>query len=175
MKKKNYKEVLNSIKAFIFDIDGVLTNGKILITSKGDMYREMDTKDGFAIKYALNKGFKIAIISGGKDKGLKIRLQDLGIKNIFLGFTDKERPFNDFIKNEDIKPNDILYMGDDIPDIPSLKVVGVSTCPKDSAVEVREVCDYISHINGGKGCVRDVLEQTMRVQNKWINDDSYSW
>ncbi|RPG62346.1 MAG: 3-deoxy-D-manno-octulosonate 8-phosphate phosphatase [Flavobacteriaceae bacterium TMED220] len=168
MKKKNYKEVLNSIKAFIFDIDGVLTNGKILITSKGDMYREMDTKDGFAIKYALNKGFKIAIISGGKDKGLKIRLQDLGIKNIFLGFTDKERPFNDFIKNEDIKPNDILYMGDDIPDIKIMKKVLLATCPNDAVIDVKEISDYVSPKNGGQGCVREIIEQVLRVQNKWI-------
>lgn len=168
MKKKNYKEVLNSIKAFIFDIDGVLTNGKILITSKGDMYREMDTKDGFAIKYALNKGFKIAIISGGKDKGLEIRLQDLGIKNIFLGFTDKERPFNDFIKNEDIKPNDILYMGDDIPDIKIMKKVLLATCPNDAVIDVKEISDYVSPLNGGQGCVREIIEQVLRVQNKWI-------
>ena len=168
MKKKNYKEVLNSIKAFIFDIDGVLTNGKILITSKGDMYREMDTKDGFAIKYALNKGFKIAIISGGKDKGLEIRLQDLGIKNIFLGFIDKERPFNDFIKNEDIKPNDILYMGDDIPDIKIMKKVLLATCPNDAVIDVKEISDYVSPKNGGQGCVREIIEQVLRVQNKWI-------
>jgi 3-deoxy-D-manno-octulosonate 8-phosphate phosphatase (KDO 8-P phosphatase) len=168
MKKKNYKEVLNSIKAFIFDIDGVLTNGKILITSKGDMYREMDTKDGFAIKYALNKGFKIAIISGGKDKGLEIRLQDLGIKNIYLGFTDKERPFNDFIKNEDIKPNDILYMGDDIPDIKIMKKVLLATCPNDAVIDVKEISDYVSPKNGGQGCVREIIEQVLRVQNKWI-------
>tara|TARA_B100001057_G_C22625599_1_gene862340 strand:+ start:206 stop:712 length:507 start_codon:yes stop_codon:yes gene_type:complete len=168
MKKKNYKEILNSIKAFIFDIDGVLTNGKILITSKGDMYREMDTKDGFAIKYALNKGFKIAIISGGKDKGLEIRLQDLGIKNIFLGFTDKERPFNDFIKNEDIKPNDILYMGDDIPDIKIMKKVLLATCPNDAVIDVKEISDYVSPKNGGQGCVREIIEQVLRVQNKWI-------
>ena len=168
MKKKNYKEVLNSIKAFIFDIDGVLTNGKILITSKGDMYREMDTKDGFAIKYALNKGFKIAIISGGKDKGLEIRLQDLGIKNIFLGFTDKERPFNDFIKNEDIKPNDILYMGDDIPDIKIMKKVLLATCPNDAVIDVKEISDYVSPKKGGQGCVREIIEQVLRVQNKWI-------
>ena len=168
MKKKNYKEVLNSIKAFIFDIDGVLTNGKILITSKGDMYREMDTKDGFAIKYALNKGFKIAIISGGKDKGLEVRLQDLGIKNIFLGFTDKERPFNDFIKNEDIKPNDILYMGDDIPDIKIMKKVLLATCPNDAVIDVKEISDYVSPKNGGQGCVREIIEQVLRVQNKWI-------
>ena len=168
MKKKNYKEFLNSIKAFIFDIDGVLTNGKILITSKGDMYREMDTKDGFAIKYALNKGFKIAIISGGKDKGLEIRLQDLGIKNIFLGFNDKERPFNDFIKNEDIKPNDILYMGDDIPDIKIMKKVLLATCPNDAVIDVKEISDYVSPKNGGQGCVREIIEQVLRVQNKWI-------
>ena len=168
MKKKNYKEVLNSIKAFIFDIDGVLTNGKILITSKGDMYREMDTKDGFAIKYALNKGFKIAIISGGKDKGLEIRFQYLGIKNIFLGFTDKERPFNDFIKNEDIKPNDILYMGDDIPDIKIMKKVLLATCPNDAVIDVKEISDYVSPKNGGQGCVREIIEQVLRVQNKWI-------
>lgn len=168
MKNKNYKEFLSAINAFIFDIDGVLTDGKILITSEGKMYREMDTKDGFAIKYALDKGFKIAIISGGKDKGIETRLKDLGIKNIFLGFTDKEKPFNDFLENENIKPNEILYMGDDIPDIKVMNKVLISTCPNDAVIDVKQISDYVSHKNGGHGCVREIIEQVLRVQNKWI-------
>ena len=132
------------------------------------MYREMDTKDGFAIKYALDKGFKIAIISGGKDKGIETRLKDLGIKNIFLGFTDKEKPFNDFLENENIKPNEILYMGDDIPDIKVMNKVLISTCPNDAVIDVKKISDYVSHKNGGHGCVREIIEQVLRVQNKWI-------
>ncbi len=175
MSKENYKIKLKNITTFIFDVDGVLTDGKLLITSNGEMLRLMDAKDGFAIKYAIDHGFKISIISGGKDESIRTRLEKLGVKDIYLDSHNKIESYNELLNKHKLSASSVLYMGDDLPDVPCLKVVGVSTCPKDSAVEVREVCDYVSHINGGKGCVRDVLEQTMRVQKKWLNDDSYSW
>ena len=168
MENKNYKELLKEITTFILDVDGVLTNGKILVTSKGKMLREMNTKDGFIIKYALDKGFKIFIISGGTNKGVKERLKDLGIEEIFLGEHTKKDTYDKLIKKYNLKKNEIVYMGDDIPDIPVMKKIGVPCCPYDAVPDVKQISIYISKKNGGQGCVRDIIEQTLRVQNKWL-------
>ena len=168
MENKNYKELLKEITTFILDVDGVLTNGKILVTSKGKMLREMNTKDGFIIKYALDKGFKIFIISGGTNKGVKERLKDLGIEEIFLGEHTKKETYEKLIKKYNLKRNEIVYMGDDIPDIPVMKKIGVPCCPNDAVPDVKQISIYISKKNGGQGCVRDIIEQTLRVQNKWL-------
>lgn len=168
MENKNYKELLKEITTFILDVDGVLTNGKILVTSKGKMLREMNTKDGFIIKYALSKGFKIFIISGGTNKGVKERLKDLGIEEIFLGEHTKKDTYDKLIKKYNLKKNEIVYMGDDIPDIPVMKKIGVPCCPNDAVPDVKQISIYISKKNGGQGCVRDIIEQTLRVQNKWL-------
>ena len=168
MENKNYKELLKEITTFILDVDGVLTNGKILVTSKGKMLREMNTKDGFIIKYALDKGFKIFIISGGTNKGVKERLKDLGIEEIFLGEHTKKDTYEKLIKKYNLKRNEIVYMGDDIPDIPVMKKIGVPCCPNDAVQDVKQISIYISKKNGGQGCVRDIIEQTLRVQNKWL-------
>ena len=168
MENKNYKELLKKITTFILDVDGVLTNGKILVTSKGKMLREMNTKDGFIIKYALDKGFKIFIISGGTNKGVKERLKDLGIKEIFLGEYTKKDTYEKLIKKYNLKKDEIVYMGDDIPDIPVMKKIGVPCCPNDAVPDVKQISIYISKKNGGQGCVRDIIEQTLRVQNKWL-------
>ena len=169
MGNKNYKELLKKITTFILDVDGVLTNGKILITSKGKMLREMNTKDGFIIKYALDEGFKIFIISGGTNKGVRERLKDLGIEEIFLGKDSKNSTYEMLIKKHNLNENEILYMGDDVPDIPVMKKVGVPCCPNDAVPDVKQISIYISKKNGGQGCVRDIIEQTLRVQNKWIS------
>jgi len=168
MENKNYKELLKKITTFILDVDGVLTNGKILITSKGKMLREMNTKDGFIIKYALDKGFKIFIISGGTNKGVKERLKDLGIDEIFLGDHAKKDTYEKLIKKYNLQKNEIVYMGDDIPDIPVMKKIGVPCCPNDAVPDVKQISIYVSKKNGGEGCVRDIIEQTLRVQNKWL-------
>ncbi len=171
----SYKKKLSQISTFIFDVDGVLTDGSVILESGGEMVRTMHTKDGYALQHAVKKGFHIVIISGGSSVMVKKRLEGLGIEHIYLGKDHKLPVLNEHLQKHNISINQVLYMGDDIPDLPCLKVVGVSSCPNDASVEVREVCDYISHINGGKGCVRDVLEQTMRIQNKWMDDDAYSW
>jgi|TARA_A200000113_G_scaffold218508_1_gene226093 3-deoxy-D-manno-octulosonate 8-phosphate phosphatase (KDO 8-P phosphatase) len=168
MENKNYKELLKKVTTFILDVDGVLTNGKILVTSKGKMLREMNTKDGFIIKYALEKGFKIFIISGGTNKGVKERLKDLGIDEIFLGEHRKKNTYEKLIKKYNLKKNEIVYMGDDIPDIPVMKKIGVPCCPNDAVPDVKQISVYVSKKNGGQGCVRDIIEQTLRVQDKWI-------
>lgn len=171
----SYKKKLSQITTFIFDVDGVLTDGSVILESSGEMVRTMHTKDGYALQHAVKKGYHIVIISGGNSVMVKKRLEGLGIEHIYLGKDHKLPVLNEHLQKHNISINQVLYMGDDIPDLPCLKKVGVSSCPNDASVEVREVCDYISHINGGKGCVRDVLEQTMRIQNKWMDDDAFSW
>ena len=140
MSNKNYKTLLNNVRAFVFDVDGVMTNGKVMITSEGEMYREMDTRDGFALKYALLKGFKIGIISGGTNEGVRKRLELLGVNKVYLGIHEKDIAFDDFVSTFNINPDQVLYMGDDVPDIPVMEKVGVSTCPQDALPDVKRVC-----------------------------------
>lgn len=164
---KSYKEYLENISTFIFDVDGVLTDGSLTITASGDMLRTMNVKDGYALKQALNKGYNVCIISGGTNEGVKKRLENLGFKDIYLGAHNKIEQFQDYITLKNIKPESVLYMGDDIPDIPVMERVGLATCPQDAVQEVKSVSKYISHKKGGKGCVRDVIEQVLKVKNDW--------
>ena len=170
MDKPNYKALLPNITTFIFDVDGVLTNGKVLITSQGEMYREMDTKDGYALKCALVQGYKVCIISGGTNEGVRNRLKALGIYDIYLGAHHKQEPFQDLIDSYDLKPEEILYMGDDVPDIVVMEQVAVAACPNDAVSDVKEIANYVSHKKGGEGCVREIIEQTLRVQGKWLTN-----
>ncbi len=170
MDKPNYKALLPQITTFIFDVDGVLTNGKVLITSNGEMYREMDTKDGYALKCALVQGYKICIISGGTNEGVRNRLKALGIFDIYLGAHHKQEPFQDLMDSYDLKPEEILYMGDDVPDMVVMEQVAVGACPSDAVSDVKEIANYVSHKKGGEGCVREIIEQTLRVQGKWLTN-----
>ena len=167
MNHKNYKTLLKNVSAFVFDVDGVMTNGQIMITTEGEMYREMNTRDGFAIKCALERDYKIAIISGGTNEGVRKRLETLGVDKVYLGIQEKDIAFDDFLKTYDIDPEEVLCMGDDVPDLSLLEKVGVATCPQDAVSDVKKIVDYISHKKGGDGCVREIIEQVMRVQNKW--------
>ena len=171
----SYKQKLSNITTFVFDVDGVLTDGSIILHSDGEMIRTMHTKDGYALQHAIKKGFNIIIITGGSSTMVKKRLEGLGIKNVFLAAHQKLPILEEYLSSNKINPDEVLYMGDDIPDYRCLKFSGISTCPKDACVEIREICDYISHINGGKGAVRDVIEQTLRVQGKWMDEDAHSW
>ncbi|MDN3594540.1 KdsC family phosphatase [Zunongwangia endophytica] len=166
--EKNYKEYLNQINTFVFDVDGVLTDASVHVTTDGQLLRSMNIKDGYALKQAIKSGYTVCIISGGKNEGVRIRLRDLGITDIYLGITDKVEQLDEFFDIYDIKPENVLYMGDDIPDMYPMKLIGLPTCPQDAVPEVKEVSKYISHKKGGKGCVRDVIEQVMKVQGKWI-------
>ena len=167
MNHKNYKTLLKNVSAFVFDVDGVMTNGQIMITTEGEMYREMNTRDGFAIKCALERDFKIAIISGGTNEGVRKRLETLGVDKVYLGINEKDIAFDDFLKTYNIDPEEVLCMGDDVPDLSVLKKVGVATCPQDAVSDVKKIVDYVSQKKGGDGCVREIIEQVMRVQNKW--------
>ncbi|WP_111707853.1 KdsC family phosphatase [Lutibacter citreus] len=165
--EKSYKEIMPQITTFMFDVDGVLTNGMIHISSTGELTRLMNTKDGFAMKAALIAGYNVCIISGGNNEGVRKRLEGLGIKNIYLGAHAKIELFNDYISKNNIKPEEILYMGDDLPDFPVMKLVALATCPKDAVPEIQGISNYISQKKGGLGCVRDVIEQVLKVQGKW--------
>jgi len=161
---------LPNIKTFIFDVDGVLTDGKILIHSDGELLRSFDTKDGYAIKCALLKGFKIAIITGGRNEAVRERFKELGVFDIYLGAHHKLDAYQDLMDNYDLKAEEILYIGDDIPDIPVMEKVGLGCCPADAVPDVKARADYISHKKGGEGCVRELIEQVLRVQGKWSLD-----
>ncbi|PKQ46196.1 KdsC family phosphatase [Confluentibacter flavum] len=168
MEEKSYKEYLNHITTFIFDVDGVLTNGDLHVTNTGELLRIMNVRDGFALKFAVNSGYNVAIISAGTNDGVKIRLEALGIKTVYLGAHKKLEKFYEYIETNNIKTENILYMGDDMPDYPVLKVVGLPCCPQDAVAEVKGISKYISHKNGGQGAVRDVIEQVLKVQDKWV-------
>lgn len=165
--KKSYKEIMNDITTFIFDVDGVLTDGSVHITSTGEMLRTMNIRDGFAMKAAVESGYNVCIISGGHNDGVRIRLQNLGINDIYLASPNKVVTFNEYKALYNINPEQVLYMGDDIPDYLVMELVGLPTCPLDASPEIKKISNYISHKNGGKGAVRDVIEQVMKVQGKW--------
>ena len=168
--KSEYKQKLLNIKAFVFDVDGVLTNGGLIIHPDGKFIRQMNAKDGYAIKLAIKQGYTIGVITGGREQNIKIRLENLGIKEVFLGIHDKLPVLKKFLKNNNLKKENIIYMGDDIPDLKALQHVGLSCCPSDAAIDVQKICNYISPKRGGEGCVRDIIEQTLRLTNKWNLD-----
>jgi 3-deoxy-D-manno-octulosonate 8-phosphate phosphatase (KDO 8-P phosphatase) len=164
---KSYKELMNDITTFIFDIDGVLTDSSVHITPTGEMLRIMNIRDGFAMKAAVESGYHVCIISGGSNEGVRTRLKNLGITDIFLGTPDKVETFKEYCDIYSINPEQVLYMGDDIPDYHVMQLVGLPTCPQDSSPEIKAISKYISHKNGGKGAAREVIEQVMKVQGKW--------
>ena len=167
----SYKQSLKKISTFIFDVDGVLTDSSVILDPSGEMIRSMNTRDGYAMQHAIKKGYNLCIITGGNSPMVKMRLNYLGIKDVYLEVKDKCKIMVDYINKKNINYEEILYMGDDIPDMECMKLAGISACPHDAAVEVSESADYISHINGGKGCVREILEQTMRLHGNWFDKD----
>lgn len=165
--EKSYKEIMPQISTFIFDVDGVLTDGIVTVFPNGELIRQMNIKDGYALKTAVKMGYNVCIISGGTNPAVKSRLQALGITDIYLGAHYKLDQLNEYLDIYNIDPANVLYMGDDIPDIPVMKICGLATCPKDAVPEVQYISGYISQKKGGKGCVRDVIEQVLKVQDKW--------
>ncbi|WP_435625481.1 KdsC family phosphatase [Flagellimonas sp.] len=170
--KKNYKELLNDITTFVFDVDGVFTDGSILVTSTGEMLRRMNVKDGYALKTALQKGYKVCIITGGTNEGVRERLKGLGVTDIYLDAHHKQDPLEEYLDIYNIDPKNVLYMGDDLPDIPPMGMVGLAAAPQNAVPEVKAISDYVSHKNGGEGCVRDIIEQVLKVRGDW--NDNYS-
>jgi 3-deoxy-D-manno-octulosonate 8-phosphate phosphatase (KDO 8-P phosphatase) len=175
MTVRNYKELLKNITTLIFDYDGVFTDGKVLITETGEQLRTANVKDGYALQLAKKNGYRIAIISGGTSETVVKRMSGLGITDVFIKVDHKIHVFRDYLKKHNLKLEEVLFMGDDIPDIEIMREAGVSICPADAAEEVKALANYISHMNGGEGCVRDILEQVMKVQGKWLNSDAFMW
>ena len=163
----NFKEKLKDIKAFVFDVDGVFSNLMILHTN-GDLMRHMNVKDGFAVKTAVDSGYTIGIITGGDSESVRSRFNRLGVEDIYLASPDKSKDFDIFLEKHSLKAENILYMGDDIPDYPVMKRCGLATSPADAVEEIQNISHYISDKNAGQGCVRDVIEQVMRAQGKWF-------
>jgi 3-deoxy-D-manno-octulosonate 8-phosphate phosphatase (KDO 8-P phosphatase) len=168
----SYKEKLNNIKTVILDVDGVLTDGNLILLPTGEMVRSMNTRDGFAMQLAIKKGIKIAVITGGKDQAVVDRLKYLGLTDIYVGARDKVDAFQDLLFSYGLDPDEIAYMGDDYPDLAVMNLVGLPTCPNDACMDVRKAAEYISPENGGRGCVRDLLEQILKVQGLWYDDDA---
>jgi 3-deoxy-D-manno-octulosonate 8-phosphate phosphatase (KDO 8-P phosphatase) len=174
-KDLNFKEKLRHVKAFAFDVDGVFSSSSVLMHPSGEMLRTSNIKDGYAIYHATKMGYPVAIITGGDSELVRKRFEYLGVKHIYLKSRDKMKDFSDFLHKENLSAIDVLYMGDDIPDYPVLKAVGVPTCPDDAAVEVKSVAQYISNRKGGEGCVRDVVEQVLRSRGDWMNAEAFTW
>ena len=165
--EKSYKEIMPQINTFIFDVDGVLTNGTVTVNTNGELIRTMSVKDGFALKTAVTEGYNVCVISGGSNEGVRERLKLLGITDIYLGISNKIEQFEEYTEVYNINPENVLYMGDDLPDYNIMKIVGLACCPKDAVPEIQNIVHYISQKKGGKGCVRDVIEQVLKVQGKW--------
>ena len=156
------------IKAFVLDVDGVLTNSIILITENGELLRTMSVRDGQLLRYAIDAAFIFGVITGGRSEGVVKRLKMLGVQFVYSGAAVKMPYFEDFLEETKLNPHEVLYMGDDFPDLPILRRVGLPTCPADAIPEVLNTAAYISPIKGGEGCVRDVIEKTMRLQRKLV-------
>ncbi len=166
-----FKEELKNIKAFIFDVDGVLSHDTSPLNKSGDPVRTSNVKDGFAIRNAINFGFPIAIITGGAMKSVRLRHEKLGVTHYYEKVRDKSECLKDFSAKTGIDPKNILFMGDDLVDYKIMTEVGLPVCPKDAVPDIKAISRYVSDKNGGEGCVRDVIEQTLRAQNKWFTND----
>lgn len=160
------------INAFVFDVDGVLTDGSLLVLDDGQMARRMNIKDGYALQLAVKAGYHVVVISGGTSKAVKLRLERLGISNIYMEVADKVEVLFRFIHSLNLQFEEVLYMGDDLPDLEVMAKCGLPCCPADAAPEIRAVAHFISQISGGQGCVREVIEKVMRLQGKWIHHTS---
>ena len=164
---ENFKQKLTRIKTLLFDVDGVLTNGQVFLMENGEFVRNMNSKDGYALQLAVKKGYRVAIITGGNSQVVKKALHALGIADVFLSQQDKLQCYKDYINEHSLNEEEILYMGDDLPDYEVMQRVGIASCPNNSAHEIKEISIYISNRNGGEGCARDIIEQVMRSQGKW--------
>lgn len=175
MSKTNFKEDLRKIKAFAFDVDGVLAKPEVYLSPEGELLRSMNTKDGYALQYASKRGYPIAIITGGTTESVGKRFNTLGITDIYLGASDKVENFDDFSLKYDLKPEEILYMGDDLPDFNVMEKAGVACCPADAVEEIKSISVYISHLPGGTGCARDIIEQVLRLHGRWLAGEAFLW
>ncbi|MCX2475604.1 HAD-IIIA family hydrolase [Pedobacter sp. MC2016-05] len=165
-----FLQKLKEITTFIFDVDGVLTDGSVQVTDNGQSLRTFNIKDGYAMQLAVKKGYNLCIISGGDGIAMGKRFFNLGITDVFLGAGDKVSIFKQYLSDKKITAGEVLYMGDDIPDLKVMKLVGLATCPADAVEEIKAVSTFISPYPGGKTAVRDIIEKVMKVQGKWYDE-----
>ncbi len=171
----NFKEELQNLKAFVFDIDGVLSTQTIALSLWGVPLRSVNLRDGYALQLAVRKGYHVGVISGANSKEYVKRLKTLGINDIYLNSRTKKESLKALAQKWNVELKDVLYMGDDIPDFEVMKMVGLPACPADADSEIKQISVYISDKKGGEGCVRDVIEQAMRLHNKWMDHEAFSW
>ena len=162
------------IKCFVFDVDGVLTNGNVIVMPNGVLVRTMNIKDGYALQLAIKKGYQVWVISGGNSDEVKQRLHHLGVKDVYMKVTDKRAKLEELSIAEGIPLSDILFMGDDMPDYEAMQIVGLPTCPNDAVVDIKEICTYKAIAKGGEGCAREVIEKTLKLNDHWDVEDHIS-
>ncbi len=167
MERANFKTLLKGLKGLLFDVDGVLTDNRVLLLESGELARSMSIRDGFALKRAVQQGLHVGAISGGGYGPIRERLAALGVKEVHLDVEEKMKAYRDFLEKTGLSSEELLYMGDDLPDIDPMKEAGLPACPYDAVHEVRSVSSFVSNKNGGEGCVRDVIEQTLRAKGLW--------
>ncbi len=163
----NQLEQFREVTTFIFDVDGVLTDNRILVLESGELLRQMNIRDGYALRRAVREGYNVCIITGGKSAGVRKRLEGLGVEHIYEGVEDKLEVYKKYVREHDIPADAVLYMGDDVPDYAVMRLVGLPACPRDAAHEMFELAKYVSPFRGGEGCVRDVIEKVLRLKNQW--------
>lgn len=163
----NLLELFRPIRTFVFDVDGVLTDGSVLATEDGHLLRAMNIKDGYALQFAIKKGYKVWIISGAKSEAVRTRLKNLGVVDVHIGIEAKKEVLQEIAVAANTSYEHVLYMGDDIPDFAAMQLCGLPCCPNDAVPEIKQVSKYISPFDGGRGCVRDVIEKVMKLNGDW--------
>lgn len=166
---------LKKIKAFVFDVDGVLSSDQVPLHPNGDPMRTVNIKDGYAMQLAVKLGYAVAIITGGYTEAVRLRFERLGLKYIYMRSAVKIRDFQDFMERTGLSPEEILYAGDDIPDYKVMEKAGLPVAPADAAPEIKRIARYISHRRGGEGVARDVIEQTLKAQGRWMQGEAFGW
>lgn len=174
MTDSTYKEKLAGLNTFLFDVDGVFTDGHVLLYPGLDPVRSFFTRDAYAVQHAIKEGYRIIIISGGRSQGVMDSFARLGVKEVYLGTKEKSVLFDELVK-DGLDPTTTAYMGDDIPDLRTMTRVAFPCCPSDATPEIKAVSAYISRYAGGNGCVRDLLEQAMKVQGRWMTENAHTW
>lgn len=166
---------LTQIRAFVFDVDGVLSCDVVTLHPNGDPMRTVNIKDGYALQLAVKKGYEVAIITGGYTEAVKLRFSRLGVQHIYMKSAVKIQDFDNFMAKTGLRPEQVLYAGDDIPDYEVMQCVGLPVAPADAAPEIKEIARYISSRRGGEGVARDVIEQTLRAQGHWFGKEAFGW
>ena len=172
---ESFLSKLKDITTFIFDVDGVLTDGSVFVTETGEQSRAFNIKDGYAMQLAVKCGYNVCAISGSRSKTAIYRLNSLGITDVYLGAHVKVDKFKIYLEEKSINATNVLYMGDDIPDLGVMKLAGLPVCPADAVEEIKAVSAYVSPYGGGMGAARDVIEKVLKVQDKWMSEEAYSW